>query len=459
MSQLAFDQQYINLSLLSDYSSYIDYCLELAASRLTHYNSISDLEKHQASINEYENLHSLEKPQNLIYLDKNTLNNGDNIKAWKSILEGRVFAEHFAAGEATRLNLGTKYLINMQKDLSFSKIASIISREKGTGVLETDIRKQTHCTPSDLLPLSLGVRHMLQYSYDIFSLSKTLGYDPKDVLSKQKMLLILNKASADIIIEEFINHRFYGFKPSNVLFMIQTAYHGINKENNEVFYDYSSPKRLHNHGQAIIQQTMTNEIFYIDDHSNKNYLSSWQFGEILKEMEIKISYNIEDLEYLSSSIDHECLALALKKNNEGCNMIMEVLPNNPLTPQKGGMAAFDPVLGRDVMIESFQLNGIENNQIEFLNKNVNYYPNPYIAWEMVEKNGMKMHVVIKDGFLYFQPVIGDVNFLVKTAIFTRTEKTPIKAWKSAVTTPLAINCMHIQDNQNGFKEYAEIFVA
>jgi hypothetical protein len=175
-------------------------------------------------------------------------------------------------------------------------------------------------------------------------------------------------------------------------------------------------------------------------------------------MEIKISYNIEDLDYLTGSIDHEALALALKKNNEHYNMLMEVVPNNPDSPQKGGMAAFDPILGQDVMIESFQLNGIENHQIQFLNKNINYYLTPYIAWEMVKTQGLKMHVAVKDGFIYFQPVIGDINFLVKTAIFTRKNARPIKAWKSASTTPLAINCMHMQDKQKGFKEYARLFL-
>ena len=69
-----------------------------------------------------------------------------------------------------------------------------------------------------------------------------------------------------------------------------------------------------------------------------------------------------------------------------------------------------------------------------------------------------MHIAVKDDFIYFQPVIGDINFLVKTAIFTRKNVTPIKAWKSAITTPFTINFMHMQDLQKGFKEYALRFL-
>lgn len=90
-------------------------------------------------------------------------------------------------------------------------------------------------------------------------------------------------------------------------------------------------------------------------------------------------------------------------------------------------------------------------------ENINYYPNPYIAWEMVKEKGLNMHIAVKEGFVYFQPVIGDINFLVKTTIFTRKNATPINAWKSADTTPLAINFMHMQDIQKGSKDYAQLF--
>ena len=458
MHQLSLTQLDSSFHRFPDHPSYIDQCLEMAISKVASYHSISDFGNDLNNVNAYKHLKELEEPQNIALLDNQTLNKGDYIKAWKCIADGKLFTEHTAAGEATRLKLGTKYLINIQRDLSLKKITDLINQEKGTSISEEFFRNKSLCSPSELLPLSLGVRHMLQYSYDICNFAKSFGYDHREVLSKQKMLIVLNEATYGSIIDEFIKHRFYGFSRFNILFMIQKPYHGINFKHNEIFYDRFAPKRLHNHGHIAIEQTMNNEIFYINENRCQSYLSSDQFGDILEDMEMKISYNIEDLDYLTGSIDNEGLALALKKSKEDCHMVMEVLPNNPDSPQKGGMAAFDPILEKDVIIESFQLNGIDNQDIRFLNKNVNYYPKPYIAWEKVKEYGLNMHISVKDGFIYFQPVIGDINFLVKTAIFTRKNASPIKAWKSPVTTPLAISCMHMQDKQKGFRDYARSFL-
>jgi len=71
---------------------------------------------------------------------------------------------------------------------------------------------------------------------------------------------------------------------------------------------------------------------------------------------------------------------------------------------------------------------------------------------------MNMPIAIKDGAIYFQPVQGDINFLVKTEFFKRKVLKPITSWKSPETTPLAIKYMHIQDRQKGFKEYAESII-
>jgi len=75
-------------------------------------------------------------------------------------------------------------------------------------------------------------------------------------------------------------------------------------------------------------------------------------------------------------------------------------PNDPEDPIKGGMAAFDPALGRNVMIESFQLKGLPNADIKFLNKNVNHYTNPPAGWRAVKANGLPMPVAVKGDRVY-----------------------------------------------------------
>lgn len=458
MNQYALDLSISSFPIFPDHSTYIDYCLEEAGNKLNGYDTISDLEHDLEDINAYPHLDRLEDPKNLLMLDENTLNQSDYLKVCKCILDGRLFVEHFAAGEATRLNLGPKYLINIPKDLSIKKITALMNQHRKELVSEEQVRLQSGCEPSGLLPLSLGTRHMLQYSYDIYCLARSMGFDPLKILAKQKMLVVLNETSAETIIEEFISHKFYGYAKHNVFFMIQEAYHGINFQNKEIFYDLQSPKRLHNHGHIAIEQTMFNQIFHICGRRKRVYLTCEEFGSILKNMEIKVSYNIEDLDYLTGAVDNEGIALALKKKTEHYNMLMEVVPNNANSPQKGGMAAFDPLWNQDVMIESFQLKGIENHQIRFLNKNINYYPNPFIAWEMVKTQGLKMHMAVKNGLIYFQPVAGDTSFLVKTLLFMRRKAAPINAWKTVLNTPMAIKSFHRQDKQKGFGSFAKLFI-
>ncbi|MCK4467828.1 MAG: hypothetical protein KAU60_05695 [Desulfobacterales bacterium] len=455
MIQAALSAIEKDLSLFYDHESYIDYCLELAQAKLPFYDTISSIKKHEADINLYENIDFLEEPRNISILDENCLTDSDYVRAYKCVLEGRLFSEHAAAGEATRLGLGTKYLINIARELPVEKIAEIMTRERGSRVFPEEILKKAGCHPEKLLPLSLGIRHMLQFSFDIYKLAKKCGYNPKEVLLRQKMLVVLNEATVDKIIMEFINNSFFGFKRENVLFMAQKAYRGINLVDIRFIYDKNTPKRLHNHGQMLIQQTMDEQIFRVDKKGRRTYLASWEFGETLKEMDDKISYNIDDLGYLTGSIDYDSLAFALKKGKDGCRMIMEVVSNNPENPQKGGMAAFDSLLGRNVMIEAFQLKGIKNHEIKYLNKNFNHYPEPYESWSILKEHGLNMHISVKNGYIYFQPVQGDINFLVSTEFFRRKALKPIKAWKSPATAPLAIKNMHMQDKQKGFKEYAE----
>ena len=98
---------------------------------------------------------------------------------------------------------------------------------------------------------------------------------------------------------------------------------------------------------------------------------------------------------------------------------------------------------------------IKNHEIKYLNKNFNHYPKPYESWSILKEYGLNMPLSIKNGYIYFQPVQGDINFLVDTEFFKRKALKPIKAWKSPATTPLAIKNMHMQDRQKGFKKYAE----
>lgn len=447
-------------SLFSSHDSYIDFCLKTAEEKLSEHKNIKAIKKLEEDINIYKNINHLSDPKNIALLDSNLISDEDLKKAHMCVLQGKLFSEHTAAGEATRLGLGTKYLLNPKKDLTINKMFEIMQKERDTNYSKEKLLEEMNgFLPSDLLSISLGVRHILQFSFDIAKLARTYKFDEKEVLNRQKMLIILNSKTSSQIISEFIQYGFFGFKRENILFMIQESYHGLGlNDKGNIFYDETTEQRLHNHGQLVMQETMENEIFRISNDGQREYLKSKEFGEILKTMDDKISYNIEDLKYLLSSIDYDSLGFALKKGEEGYGMLMEIVDNNPITPQKGGMAAYDKKLGRNVMIESFQLKNIKNEDIKFLNKNFNHFPNPYKCWSMLKQEALDMHITVKKDAIYFQPVQGDINFLVQTEFFKRKVDAVNKAWKSAGHTAMAVEYMGLQDKQEGFEVYAKKFL-
>ena len=445
-------QSLLDLTSLETYSRS---CLNIAAGRLADYSSIAGIAEAEDEINAYPNLDELSEPRDIRVLDVESISPESLNRARQAVLGGRIFWEHTAAGEATRLGMGTKFLIEPEGHLnSLDNLARLIGDETKKEFSIGDLEKILDAKPKDLFNLNMGLRHLLQLAFDINRLAIEVGDDPARVLARQKMLLILNQSTADEIISQLSRAGFCGFERSGFLFMIQPGFPGINLKDGGFYYDPDGPARLHNHGQLVMQETMDGQIFRLDENSARQYLDWPEFRGILEESLDKVSFNIEDLDYLTASIDWPSLALALELGEEGFNMVMEIVANNPEHPQKGGMAAFDKVLGRNVMIESFQLKGLPNTEIKFLNKNFNHYTNPEKAWTALKEKGLPMPIAVKSDLLYFQPVQGDINFLVPTAFVRRKVLKPIRALKSASNLPATINAMRAQDLQPGFLDFA-----
>jgi len=445
------DQDLLDLTSLETYGRS---CLELAQRRLSEFGSIEEIAEAEERLNAYPRLNRLEEPRDVQLFDEDVSAEA-LARAKQTVLEGRLFTEHTAAGEATRLKLGTKFLIHPVQDLPVDRIAALISGELDRTVSSAEVREELDVEPSGLLPLSLGWRHMLQLSYDIHNLAQEAGLNPGEVLARQRLLVVLNEKTAEQILREFIQARFFGFSGQGVLFMIQPAFHGIGLKDGRFFFDAASKKRLHNHGQLVMQETMDNQIFRLAASGNRVPLPAAEYAAILEASDDKLSYNIEDLGYLTGAIDWPSLAEALRLGREGYAMVMEIVANNPDKPQKGALPAFDLELNRNVMIESFQLMGMPNRDLKYLNKNFNHFPSPKKSWQALREKKLPMPVTVKDGYLYFQPIQGDINFLVKTAFVQRRVVRPIRAWKSASNTPAALNAMAAQDRQPGFSDFAQ----
>ncbi len=446
---------------------------------------LADVKKHQLELNAYENFKYLAPvdEKKIIVFDDDKITTSC---AEKAILEGKFFWEHAAAGEATRLGLGTKYLLELQK-FSLDDIAGHIRREnlqelekkgiKGKKLAKEKARLAKEITrskiqelaggdPKKLAPISLGNRHMLQMVFDVCRIARENKKNPARILAKQTVLVILNEQTAEEIIEEFRRFNFFGLSWRKVFFMVQRSFHGIYIKEGSLFYDQTTEKnkRLHNHGQMVMQKCHDHVIFRVHPKNigQKSYLSSREFENILAAHDDLLSYNVEDLGYLTCSVDLPSLALALELGKRGYNMVMEIVAQNPLKPQKGGACFFDKKAKRVVMIETNQLKNIELEKIQHLNKNFNHYPNPVEVWRAIKKNGLPISFEVKSGYnqsgdpedyIYACPVQGDANFLVKTAFIMRKNLKPIYNWKSPATTPLAVRAMFEQDAQNGFREF------
>ena len=437
-------------------SQYISSCLALAHEKLGRFASMAEIAAHERQLNRYPGLELLEAPRRVLVLEDGA-DAARLAAAQAAVLRGEVLFEHAAAGEGTRLVLGPKYFLNIARELSVAQLAHLLSQESGEEVTPEATARSLECLPQELLPLSLGTRHMLQLAFDLSRLARELGESSREVLGRQHLLIVISAEMLAHLEKEFYQWHFFGFNPSQVYFMVQESFHGLNLKAGNFFYDRQSPKRLHNHGQMVLQQTLDRQLFSLAGaHPRERSFHSRQtVGDWLQGFSDKISYNIEDLDYLTGSLDLAGLGLALELGQQGYNMVMEVVANNPQKPQKGGMLAWDPQLARDVMVESFQLGDIANRDIHYLNRNFNHYPRPLMSWRRLEESGLPMPIAVKEGYLYFQPVQGDINFLVQTAFFRRRELRPIRSLKSPASLPLAINRMFAQDSQPGFREFVQ----
>ena len=427
---------------LNDFSSYIKSCLDLANDWLSAYATPVEVGKSEDELNKYPRLKQLGEPRDIKVLEE-LASSAEIERVKESLLNGGIFWEHTCAGEATRLGLGTKYLLNPALDLSPEVMGRILGEDYELPIELDSLRSMT-----------LGRRHMLQLAWDISRMADEAGIDPAQALSRQRLLIIINEASYQAVLEDFLEAKFYGFDRLKVFFMVQKSFYGINRNGGDWFYDTDSPNRLHNHGQMLLQTAMDNQVFRMDESNRPDPLTWPEYRMVLGEFDDKVSFNIEDLDYMENSLDLVGLAAAQKLSESGYRMVMEVVANNPDNPQKGGMCAWDPDLQRNVMIESFQLAGLPDGQITFLNRNINHYPYPAQSLTAAREYGLPMPIKVKGGFVYFQPIQGDVNFLVKTAFVRRAELKAIKAWKSGPDTPAALQAMADQEKRLGFMAWA-----
>jgi hypothetical protein len=398
-----------------------------ANSFLAPYPNPQAVARHLEEINGYPNLAKLEPPKTVLTLEPSMALKAYRLKGREAVLAGRILFEHAAAGEGTRLSLGPKFLIQ----------------------------------PKDLDPtwpglnLPLGLRRLAQLFFEIALLAKEEGLLVSQVLSQQKILVVTSKEVILAVAKKILTAFSSLIPPENFLFLGQAAFYGLDRKPNALWaFDPHSPLRLHNHGAMAVQKTLNNEVFRLDPATSAPLpLSQEEFFQFLGEFSDLVSLNVEDLDYLTQALDYETLGLAVSLGESGFGMVMEITGNDPFRPIKGGMCAYDPELKRDVVIESFRLKGVKPEDIKYLNKNFNHYPNPSQVFNRLKENGLFWPPVIYHDRVYFQPVQGDLNFLTKTAFFTRPNVKSINSLKSPANIPAALSALKAQDQLPGLQDF------
>ncbi|MDR1309361.1 MAG: hypothetical protein LBL95_05630 [Deltaproteobacteria bacterium] len=410
---------------------YLESCLRLANEVLADYGSPAEVAEAADDLNVYPGLGSLGPPESIRVLESRA---SQTEMGRRAVLEGRVLWEHPAAGEATRLDLGPKF---------FLKPADLAASFGQSG------------SWAGLRPVSLGLRHVIQLVLEIQDLARESGLDPAKVMQRQTFLLIASEDGIQRMSSQVARALSSIVPLGNIWFMAQSSFPGLGRAPGGGWsFDPASPRRLHNHGHMAMQKTMDRQIFRLDGGGRPSFMGRADFLSRLSEYWDLASANVEDLDYLSGALDLDGLGLAVRLGRSGYGMMMEISRNCRDRPIKGGMCAHDPSLGRDVVVESFRLRNVLPKDIRFLNKNMNHFLNPAKAMAELADKGLFMPVAVFDRWVYFQPVQGDLNFLVKTAFFTRGRAREINSLKTQADIPAALRAMEAQDARPGFAALA-----
>ena len=419
---------------------------------------IARVARDQVGIRAYPNLAHLDlnaAASHIQTIGPTTITESMRSEARQVKLSGAELVEHSAGGDATRLGMGSKFLLTPQ---ALARAIEINNLTNAQAQLQLD-----RSALSRTSPLSLGSRHMFQATFDLIGAAVRAGLNPQEVLKSQCSLITLNPKTAIEIVREFVKCNFFGLLPENVFFMIDNVFPGMSLERGELAYAQQATMNLYNHGQMVMQEAFDRQIFtasFVQTTGDikMRYLSSDEFGQVLQGMKNKVSYPIEDNDYLTRSFDPNALAISLQLGRSDYRMIVEVTKQKEDNPQKGGFVAFDRLRGRCVLIESDSGGTLVDNndraslaRIKYLNRNFNMFPSPFEVWDKLRQQGLPYpHLTVKEGYLYLQIPQGDQNFLVDTAFIQKEIVQKINNLKEIQDAPRTLRAMFNQDSQQGF---------
>ena len=111
--------------------SYINSCVALAQEKLRHFSSLAEIAAREKDLNRYPRLDLLAEPRQILVLDEHDERSEGLARARAAVARGEVLFEHAAAGEGTRLMLGSKYFLTISREITVERTAHLMSQEAG----------------------------------------------------------------------------------------------------------------------------------------------------------------------------------------------------------------------------------------------------------------------------------------------------------------------------------------
>lgn len=407
-------------------------------------------------------------------------------KIAERILNGDFPTEHMFGGLGERL-LGQESAIKVMG--KFSLVPRQLSEAYGLKFPKESFRQSTDVLGKYVKPYSLGVRHMLAYTYAIAKLADEYGMDRDTALKNQTVFIITNPEIDGDIREEFERWNYFGLDKDKVFFMASEAYPAIVLGTNGDLQVDATVMATHNHGTARLQTSMDN--IWSPVHTPGRMVATPTIRSIYEKAANLQSLNIEDVSYLSNALDLYAMMIAsgmVADEYKDFGMIMDVVGQNPLKAQKGGILALDPTFDNNgdrlTMIEAFtaypeyyhwddkvaeQL-GLYK-KFEWLNLNNNNYPNPVKMFDHLRTYGIPAYPEVKEtgqGVKYIRNECpqGELAHFLPTVFVARMEQytgrrqpepVEILSVKVSEHIPLGLSAFLRQDDMQGFLAFAKEF--
>ncbi len=110
---------------------YINSCVAQAQENLSHFSSLAEIAAREKDLNRYPRLERLSEPRQILVLDEHDGHSEGLARARAAVLRGEILFEHAAAGEGTRLMLGSKYFLTISREITVERTAHLMSQEAG----------------------------------------------------------------------------------------------------------------------------------------------------------------------------------------------------------------------------------------------------------------------------------------------------------------------------------------